>query len=154
MLKVAFRCDASIQIGSGHVMRCLTLANELHDKGVEITFVCREHPGHLFDFIETSKHCLMSLPLPTSLAVGKLAHAQWLGVTQEEDARQSIEALKIIGHVDWLVVDHYALDVEWETAMRVGTEHIMVIDDLADRKHDCDVLLDQNYYDGLEGRYE
>jgi UDP-2,4-diacetamido-2,4,6-trideoxy-beta-L-altropyranose hydrolase len=50
-------------------------------------------------------------------------------------------------------VDHYALDAEWETAMRVCAKQVMAIDDLADRKHDCDVLLDQNYYSDLESRY-
>ncbi len=153
-MKVLIRTDASVEIGSGHLMRCLTLADELHDKGAEVTFVCREHPGHLFDLIETSSHRLIRLPPPTSSTGGKLAHAQWLGVTQEEDAHQTAEALKVVGRLDWLIVDHYALDVEWEIAMRAYAERIMVIDDLADRKHDCDVLLDQNLHGDMESRYE
>lgn len=153
-MRIAFRVDASLQMGSGHVMRCLALANQFREKGAEIIFVCREHPGHLFDLIESSKHLVLRLPFVAALATGELAHAHWLGGTQEEDARQSIEALKNIGHVDWLVIDHYALDVEWEAMMRSCAKHIMVIDDLADRKHDCDVLLDQNYYRGMEGRYK
>lgn len=154
MLKIVFRCDASIQMGSGHVMRCLTLANALREKGAEITFVCREHPGHLFEQIEASSHKLLRLPASTSSSGGALAHALWLGTTQEQDARQTTEALKSMGHIDWLIVDHYALDIEWETAMRASTKRIMVIDDLADRVHDCDMLLDQNYYRDIEGRYK
>jgi UDP-2,4-diacetamido-2,4,6-trideoxy-beta-L-altropyranose hydrolase len=46
--------------------------------------------------------------------------------------------------VDWLIVDHYALDHRWETAMRLKCARIMCIDDLADRSHDCDLLLDQS----------
>ena len=155
MLKVVFRCDASILMGSGHVMRCLTLANELREQGADITLICRKHPGHLFDLIESSKHRLLRLPFAATSATGKLAHAHWLGATQEEDSKQTVEALKTIERVDWLVVDHYALDVEWEAAIRSYTKHIMVIDDLADRVHDCDVLLDQNLHRAeMETRYE
>jgi UDP-2,4-diacetamido-2,4,6-trideoxy-beta-L-altropyranose hydrolase len=153
-MKIVFRTDSSIQIGSGHLMRCLTLANALYEKGAEITFVCREHTGHLFDLIESTNHQLTRLSLPTSWTGGKLAHAEWLGASQEEDAQQTAEALKIIGRVDWLIVDHYALDIEWETAMRLFTKRIMVIDDLADRKHDCDLLLDQNLHLDMGTRYK
>ena len=51
------------------------------------------------------------------------------------------------------MVDHYALDVRWESAMRTQARHIMVIDDIADRQHDCDVLLDQNFYENMQTRY-
>lgn len=152
--KVAIRCDASMLMGSGHVMRCLTFANLLHEKGAEITFICRKHPGHLFDMIAASSHQLIVLPPPVSPTGGKLAHAKWLGVTQEEDAYQTAEALNILGHLDWLIVDHYALDLEWEMAMRTYARRIMVIDDLADRKHDCDLLLDQNLHCDMETRYK
>ena len=136
-------------------MRCLTLANALHEKGAEITFICREHPGHLFDLIESSNYRLLRLSLSKVSTVGRLAHASWLGATQEEDAQQTVEALGRTEKHDWLIVDHYALDIEWEASMRAHAEHIMVIDDLADRAHDCDVLLDQNLHRAdMEGRYE
>lgn len=136
-------------------MRCLTLADALREKGAEVTFVCREHHGHLFELIESSGHQLLRLPLVTSSIEGRLAHAYWLDASQEEDARQTAEALKTIGRADWLIIDHYALDVEWETAMRSCAKRIMVIDDLADRVHDCDVLLDQNLHlADMETRYE
>lgn len=152
--KVAIRVDASIQMGSGHVMRCLTLANALREKGAEITFICREHPGHLFGQVEASPHRLLRLPPAVSPSEGGLDHAHWLGTTQEQDAQQTVAALKSLGQIDWLIVDHYALDVEWEGVMRTYAEHIMVIDDLADRLHDCDILLDQNYCCDMEVRYE
>ncbi|SUD98992.1 hypothetical protein [Psychrobacter phenylpyruvicus] len=50
-MNVVFRCDASIQIGTGHVMRCLTLADELARQGAKCYFICREHKGNLIDFI-------------------------------------------------------------------------------------------------------
>jgi len=78
-----------------------------------------------------------------------LATIDWL-----DDAAQTKAALTDSARTDWLIVDHYGLDRSWESAMRPFVRRIMVIDDLADRPHDCDVLLDQNYYKNLEHRYE
>ncbi len=143
-LKVAIRADASVQMGSGHVMRCLTLADALRERGAEVAFISREHPGNLFSLIEASGHLLLRLPEPTSAPNTRLAHAAWLGTTQTEDAQQTAAALRQFGDPDWLIVDHYAIDAEWETMLRPLVGRIMVIDDLADRHHDCDLLLDQN----------
>src|SRR3546814_16367706 len=54
---------------------------------------------------------------------------------------------------DWLVIDHYAIDHSWERALRPFAERLMAVDDLADRMHDCDMLLDQNFYTDMAGRY-
>lgn len=153
-LKIAFRCDASIQMGSGHVMRCLTLANELREQGAVITFICREHEGNLFNLIKSSGFDLVPLKLGTQVTKGNLAHAHWLGATQEEDVQQMIESLKLIRDIRCVIVDHYALDINWEAEVKKCVNRIMVIDDLADRRHNCDLLLDQNYYSQIELRYE
>jgi UDP-2,4-diacetamido-2,4,6-trideoxy-beta-L-altropyranose hydrolase len=145
-LKIVFRTDASLQIGTGHVMRCLTLSDALRERGARCTFICRPHSGHLLDMITQRGHHAVALPnggttthhMPTDLA-----HSAWLGTDWQTDAQQTIEALGN-DRVDWLVVDHYALDHRWEQALRPHCQNLMVIDDLADRHHDCDVLLDQN----------
>lgn len=145
---VIFRADASIHIGTGHVMRCLTLAESLKAQGVTSHFICREHPGHLIDFIRGKGH--VTHPLPLSPRVNSqpespaLAHAEWLGATQIEDAELCAKILQPL-HPDWLVVDHYALDSRWESALKPHADQLMVIDDLADRAHDCDLLLDQTF---------
>ena len=100
-MRVAFRADASLAIGSGHVMRCRALAQVLQERGAQVEF--KDESG--------------------------------------------IEA------VDWLVVDQYSLDAAWESRMRQKAAKILVIDDLADRRHDCDVLLDQNWFPDAERRY-
>jgi UDP-2,4-diacetamido-2,4,6-trideoxy-beta-L-altropyranose hydrolase len=84
-------------------------------------------------------------------ARGDLAHSDWLGVDQDVDAADTLRAVG--GTCDWIVVDHYALDARWESALRRVAGRIMVIDDLADRVHDCDVLLDQNLLRGMNERY-
>lgn len=155
-MQVAFRADASLQIGTGHVMRCLTLADALRELGATCCFICRPHTGHLLDLIKQRGHVAIALaPVDVAFrAPVDSAHAQWLGCSWESDAEQTKTALAAV-KPDWLVVDHYALDRRWEQKLRCSAKHLMVIDDLADRQHDCDVLLDQNLgrqdkdYDGL-----
>src|SRR5205814_6661650 len=62
-------------------------------------------------------------------------------------------AAVIAGGADWLVVDHYAIDWRWQQRLRASAARIMVIDDLANRRHDCDVLLDQNLHREMQARY-
>jgi UDP-2,4-diacetamido-2,4,6-trideoxy-beta-L-altropyranose hydrolase len=146
-MRVIFRADASTQIGTGHVMRCLTLADALRDRGARCGFVCREHPGHLLDLIRSRGHEAHALPLAiASRTSGRDAahdHADWLGADWASDAQQTL-AIMHDTPVDWLVVDHYALDARWEKQVGAHCSKVLVIDDLADRPHDCDLLLDQN----------
>ncbi|RUO30006.1 UDP-2,4-diacetamido-2,4,6-trideoxy-beta-L-altropyranose hydrolase [Aliidiomarina sedimenti] len=150
-MKVVFRADASHQIGSGHVMRCLTLADALTQAGGDCQFICRNHKGHLAEFIrakgypchllhEDSEHAEMGVP---STQHSTTQHADWLKVTWQLDAVQTGCVLDTV-KPDWLVVDHYALDHGWEQALTPYYRKLMVIDDLADRPHHhADVLLDQ-----------
>jgi UDP-2,4-diacetamido-2,4,6-trideoxy-beta-L-altropyranose hydrolase len=143
-MRFAFRVDASQQIGTGHVMRCLTLATALRDQGHIGVFICRDHEGHLAEMIRQKGYACHLLSAPTAkLAVQEndLAHADWLGVSWQEDAQQTANILTET--VDWLVVDHYAIDARWESALSGKYRQLMVIDDLADRAHIADVLLDQ-----------
>jgi len=152
-MKVVFRVDASARMGIGHLMRCLTLAEALRERGVQIRFVCREHMGNLIALLQQQAMPVTVLPAPavTDATSGE-DYAAWLGVTRAEDAEQTIAALNS-EKPDWLVVDHYGLDVEWEQRLRPHVSKLMVIDDLASRRHDCDVLLDQNYSAEGERRY-
>lgn len=156
---VAFRTDASLEIGTGHVMRCLTLADELAAYGADCSFICADCAGHLADVIRARGHGVHLLPSPSrassSTEVGS-AHAGWLATSWEEDADQVRQVLAC-RPPSWLVLDHYAIDGRWEQALRHHYGKLLVIDDLADRPHDCDLLLDQNAgrrpadYDELTG---
>jgi UDP-2,4-diacetamido-2,4,6-trideoxy-beta-L-altropyranose hydrolase len=144
-MNIAFRSDASRDIGTGHVMRCLTLADALHERGAQSTFLYRPHAGHLLDLISKRGHKAIALgPADESFTFAEDSpHSKWLGsdwVTDAEQTRQALGGKKL----DWLVVDHYSLDNRWEKALRPNTRRILTIDDLADRPHDCDLLLDQN----------
>ncbi|MFA6901897.1 MAG: UDP-2,4-diacetamido-2,4,6-trideoxy-beta-L-altropyranose hydrolase [Gallionellaceae bacterium] len=152
-MKVVFRVDASTRMGIGHLMRCLTLAESLRERGGQLRFICREHTGNLIALLQQKAMPVTVLPAPAvNDTTTSEDYAAWLGVTQAEDAEQTIEALN--GEKpDWLVVDHYGLDVEWERGLRPHVSNLLVIDDLANRRHDCDVLLDQNYAVKSEQRY-
>lgn len=152
-MKVVFRVDASVLMGIGHLMRCQTLAESLRERGVQVRFICREYPGNLIALLQKNGFQITVLPAPAledRLLVED--YSVKLGVTQTEDAEQTIEALDG-ERPDWLVVDHYGLDIEWEQSLRSHVDKIVVIDDLANRHHDCDVLLDQNYSLVGETRY-
>lgn len=144
-MKFVFRTDASVEIGTGHVMRCLTLADALRERGAQTLFICRPHRGHMLEQIRARGHELRVMsPAADACAAasaGDTPHSAWLGVQWDVDAR---ETLQLIGgeRVDWLVVDHYALDRRWERELRQACRRIMIMDDLADRSHDCDLLLD------------
>ena len=140
-------------------MRCLTLADSLRERGGEVAFICREHAGNLCDHIVKSGFAVYRLPvLPPQEKDAEqnapLAHAAWLGGDQASDMQAVRRVFAETGPADWLIVDHYALDFRWESALRAYAGKIMAIDDLADRVHDCDILLDQNLYADLEKRYQ
>lgn len=147
---IVIRTDASLQIGTGHVMRCLTLADALKAAGAQCHFICREHPGNLISQIRRRGFSVSVLPVATeALITNELAvaaqsnYAAWLGADWATDAAQTKVGVGATA-VDWLIVDHYALDARWEQALQPLCRKLMVIDDLAGRPHDCDLLLDQN----------
>lgn len=134
-MRILFRVDASLEIGNGHVIRCLTLAQALKSIGANCEFVCRLHKGHLLTHIEQQGFVVHALP------EGPLC--TWLGTSWQEDADQTRQ---LIGNkrYDWLVVDHYELDAQWELALCDVATQRMAIDDLANRMHDVDLVWDQN----------
>ncbi len=151
-MRIVFRTDAALQIGSGHVMRCLTLAHALRAAGAEVAFVCRAHPGHLCQQLAAQGFAVHQLPLhPGAAVAGPPTHAAWVGARWEIDAAETAAALP--WRPDWLIVDHYGLDWRWQHALRASVGRIMVIDDLADRRHGCDLLLDQNWTEQGAARY-
>lgn len=149
--RVVFRVDASIEIGSGHVMRCLALAGALQREGTECHFICRPQKGDLTNTIEQQGFHVHRLPIikeapkginDQALKSNEPQHSHWLGTDWQTDFSETQAYLDALSP-QWLVVDHYALDHRWERSARPHTQRILVIDDLVDRQHDADLLIDQ-----------
>lgn len=144
-MNILIRVDASATIGSGHVMRCLTLACALKERGLRVVFLMRELDGHRFNEVEAKGFNVILLKNSDKNDM----------VCWKSDAIQTIEIIsKLTFLLDWIIVDHYALDARWEEQLQAYTKKMMVIDDLADRPHCCDMLLDQNVHLNMEKRYQ
>lgn len=147
-MNICIRADASRSIGSGHVMRCLTLADRLRTgAGASVVFLCRALEGNLIAYIRARGYPVGVLPTDESAAAG---------------AAQAVEAAWMVEWLaehtagrppDWLIVDHYGLDRRFEQRIRPYVKKLMVIDDLANRAHMCDVLLDANLGRARDVRY-
>lgn len=144
---IFIRVDASVEIGTGHVMRCLTYAHQQKNRGNKIAFICRRKNGDCIELIEENGFKVFALP-EVKQPLCEYTEKFW-----ETDAEQTIQILKKYV-VKQVVIDHYSIEEKWEKKIRPYTKEIMVIDDLANRKHDCDLLLDQNFYLDMNSRYE
>lgn len=151
-MKVAIRVDSSEQIGTGHLVRCLTLAKELRHQEAQVQFICRDLPRHLIHLLSSAEFPVRVLPAPKSGGNSYEDYAAWLGVSQNTDATETLQALAG-ERPDWLILDHYGLDRTWEQQLRPHVDRLFAIDDLANRSHDCDGLLDQNESAEGESRY-
>jgi len=155
-LNFVFRVDSGLNIGIGHLVRCISLAkllvkNDLHN----CIFVCRPHLGNVSAMILENKFTLLMLPTPSN-TVTQTDCKSWLGTSQSDDAAQtnSLLAHYKIKNIDLLIIDHYAIDYEWQSSFSGQTSKVLVIDDLADRYHECDFLLDQNLASNYKIRYK
>jgi UDP-2,4-diacetamido-2,4,6-trideoxy-beta-L-altropyranose hydrolase len=142
------RADASVALGSGHVMRCLALADQVRKRGGAVRFVARELPGNLIPLLREKGYDTAVLP-----GRADVASPEWLDPHWQADAEDTLSACADAEH-DWLIVDSYALDARWEASVRKRAARVMAIDDLANRPHDCDLLLDQNLNGEAAARYE
>ncbi len=141
-MSVCIRVDSSLQIGTGHLVRCRSLAREIVRRGTKVLFVCRELPGHQMNLLQSE-----------GFEVRVLAEEDLSSAADEvRDAQDTLDA--IAGEdVEHIVVDHYRLGTAWEVRVRQHASKLIVIDDLADRPHDCDILVDQNFFSDPSKRY-
>lgn len=159
-MEIVIRTDSSVQIGTGHVMRCLTLADELRSEetGVNVSFISYKLEGDIHSIIERygfNLYPLSKIPNEHKETIGDQCHLDWFHRQWEVDLSETNRIIEQdIGKVDLLIVDHYGLDYRWEKGVFKNTKNLMVIDDLANRKHNCNILLDQNYYNNMEKRYK
>lgn len=154
MINVAIRADASHEIGIGHVMRCITLAQELkcQFKTVRIVFLCRKAKGCVTSKVLDAGFECIRLSSGFDDISSHLKHGSWLRTSQKSDAVEFKSALNKhnIDYLDLVIVDHYGIDQEWHKLVKKFATKIFVIDDLGDRTLDCEYLLDQTFDCKLE----
>lgn len=148
-INIAFRTDASRSIGAGHLMRCLTLATELIEHGAHIRFLVKDLPNSFKDLFKDRSIEFAELELEKNFICSTGESRADIQLQDMEATNKALADKKW----DWLIVDHYQLGYEWESGVKKYVKKIMVIDDLADREHFCDILLDQNYYANSMNRY-
>ena len=124
-------------------MRCLNLAEYLNLDNNKIEFITKNHVENITQLIK-KKYNVYELEVYNTINCNTKT---WLGSTWEEDITQTIEIIKN-KNIDLLIIDHYSIDDKWENKIKSYVKKIMVIDDLANRYHNCDLLLDHNitYY--------
>jgi UDP-2,4-diacetamido-2,4,6-trideoxy-beta-L-altropyranose hydrolase len=154
---VVIRADASVLIGSGHITRCLAIADELRIYKWNIIFISRNLPGNYFSIITERSHKLIKLESPVIYPKGDNSHDNYsanLGVSLVQDANETINAIKNLTYKpDLLIIDHYSIYGYWEKLVKYCVKTILVIDDLAQKPHFCDFLLNQDKTDDLESSY-
>ena len=133
-----FRLDSSKTLGSGHVQRCLTLANLLRERGAESLFICKTLEGNFCYLIEKENYPIHYIS-PT--------------LNEIEDAFCVLKIILEHPQAKTIIIDHYFLGLDFEKEIRQAEIKIAVIDDLMDRQHDCDILLDQNYRQRYDSCY-
>ena len=143
-LSCIFRVDAAPFMGVGHLARCLALARCLSERGGRVAFVSRDFKGAAHAWIEQQGFELYRLPeLPPPADPHDTS--TWLACPAADDVQETLIVLRDADfRADWLIVDHYGIDASWESAARAAGLRVFVIDDLANRPHDCDLLLDQS----------
>lgn len=145
-----FRVDSSNLIGSGHFMRCFNLALKM--KEFKTTFICRHIHSNQKKTLKNQK-----INLLLNKTKGKKTfedfYLNWLGVTEQIDAKDTIKNIKVLKNVI-LVVDSYSLSKTWLDILKPFVIKTIVIDDLANRKLNCDALIDHNYFKNYEHRYQ
>ena len=137
---VLFRCDGSLTIGMGHVVRSASLAVALKTRRCKVRFAMRELPGQAGDFVRKAGFPIETIPCPDSEKNVLLTEAD--RACTGEAAHRS--------RAGCVVVDHYGASPAYMEKMKDRGMKVAVIDDLADRDLTAaGWLLNQNL--GAEG---
>lgn len=142
MLKIVIRADASSYIGSGHIMRCLVLADRLKRDGHDVAFATRPQNGDLVSLIKQRGFRVYSLQQPTDWLIPSTNadYAAWLQVSELADAKECASAFY---NPDLVITDHYAIGAKWHEVVKKSYHcKVIAIDDLV-RSHAADLIIDQ-----------
>ena len=141
-MKIAIRVDGNAEIGVGHVLRCITLANRLDEYSIKCIFFVRNISKNLLEILDEKFEVILLDRLDYTFSATD-EYSRWLGVNQRFDAEEFIACARP-GNINGVVVDHYGLGYHWERAVQDKVRFVLVLDDLANREHICNLLVDQS----------
>lgn len=141
-MKIAIRVDGNAETGVGHVLRCITLADKLFKYNIKCTFFVRNISKNLFEILDQKFEVILLDRIDYTFAATD-EYSRWLGVNQRFDAEEFM-AFARPGKFNGVVVDHYGLGHQWERVVKDNFLFILVLDDLANREHICNLLVDQS----------
>ena len=127
-MKIAFRVDASPDIGIGHLMRCLALSEELLRRGHECFFLLKVVHPEVLERIKKFGCTSYLLPRTASL---------------QQDLDSVIEYV-FHQSIDWVVTDHYMIDASYVKEVKHQGFHVLSIDDNARIHYYSDIVVNQN----------
>ena len=140
--KIIFiRVDSSTKIGYGHLIRCLALADTLK-KSFKINFICTNLNGNLISQICKKKFEVFRFNTKSQRINVKKDAEKTISIIKKHRNKKSL-----------LILDSYILSQEWENRVRPYVKRLIVIDDLMDRKHSCDLIIDQNLHTQMNSLY-
>lgn len=141
----AFRVDGDSTIGTGHVLRCLSLAGAAQACGLDTRFLTRSLDERLLPRIAAAQVKLCYLPESQARCDGPYAHSDWLAASEAQDAADCQAKLtelgKLHGLPTFVAVDHYALAAPWHKKLK-AVAPVLAIDELIDRPLAPDWLVD------------
>lgn len=146
-MNIVIRADSSIEMGNGHIMRCLTLAERLICEGANVIFVCRDFEKNSISQIENKGIKVIKIPSERET----FDHIKWTKDNWRLDVEETISVInEMEKSTNILIVDHYGIDSNWEIQMSQYVNKVVVIDDLANRKHYCDLIIDPTFGESSE----
>lgn len=155
-MNVLIRVDAGAR-GMGHLSRCLVLADALRERGAACFFVCQSDiADHKKQILTQGFRVIEISIIPPIICQSRYSDDPRFHLEYEEkDAAATLEVVKALNvNINLVIVDHYSLGRRWEELVRKKCKKLLVIDDLANRSHTCDILVDQNFIDNYESRYD
>ncbi|MFA5775066.1 MAG: UDP-2,4-diacetamido-2,4,6-trideoxy-beta-L-altropyranose hydrolase, partial [Ilumatobacteraceae bacterium] len=127
------RVDSSARIGTGHLVRSLTLANKLRSRGEDVIFLSQSLDNDMSSLVTDAGFEVLNVD------TSRTNH-------ESPEARDALESLRLINSrsINRVILDHYDLSLGWEEQIGKEVDQVFVIDDLTNRRHRCDLLLNQN----------
>jgi len=138
MLKIAFRADGGINVGMGHIMRCLSLARAFRRNGHKVYFFSKLEAG--IKKVRQENFVVVLLP-----SVAKETEGYFYGnTTHLADEAQGMLVLLREYHIDLLIIDTYNVNKQYFLTLKPHVPQMVYIDDVKKFPYPADIVVNGN----------